>query len=353
MTQAGRALITGASGFIGSAIVRAFLNGGITVRAFVRPSSPRTNLLGLPIEIAEGDIMDRASIASALEGVRYLIHAAADYRLWTRHPSRLVTVNVEGTGNVMEEALKSGVEKIVYTSSVCTLAKGPGLAAADETHSLPAEQAFNPYKRSKVAAEEIVCRLAATAGLNAVIVNPSAPIGPRDIKPTPTGRVVLECAAGRMPAYLDTGLNVVHVDDVAQGHLAALELGLAGQRYILGGENVPVLDFLREVARQAGCPPPRVKLTIPAVYPLAVASEGLAWLTGKAPCVTRDSLRMSREYMFYDDTKARTALGYTSRPYEEGIADAIAWFRSAGMLPRRSYPAPRWYKTLARWDARR
>jgi dihydroflavonol-4-reductase len=348
MTEACRVLVTGASGFIGSAITRAFLNAGFTVRAFIRPSSPRTNLLGLPIEIAEGDVMDRASIASALKSVRYLIHTAADYRLWSRNPSRLIAVNVEGTRNVMEEALKSGVDKIVYTSSVCTLAKGGPRDLADETFSLPARRAFNPYKRSKVLAEEIVRKLAAGAGLNAVIVNPSAPIGPRDIKPTPTGRVVFECAAGRMPAYLDTGLNLVHVDDVAQGHLAALERGIAGERYILGGENVHVREMLGEVARRAGCRPPMVKLSIPVVYPLAIASEAAGWITGKPPFVTRDSLRMAREYMYFDDTKARQALGYRSRPYEEGIAEAIGWFRSAGMLPRRVYAAGSWYKALTR-----
>lgn len=346
MAQRGRALITGASGFIGSAVVRAFLNSGFVVRAFVRPSSPRTNLLGLPVEVAEGDIMDRASIAVALDSVRYVIHVAADYRLWTRSPSRLTAVNVEGTRNVMKEALRSSVEKIVYTSSVCTLTKAPGQQTADETHSLSPANAFNPYKRSKVLAEEVVRGLVAKAGLNAVIVNPSAPVGPRDIKPTPTGRVVLECAAGRVPAYMDTGLNVVHVDDVAQGHLAALEHGVAGERYILGGENVPVRDLLTEIARQAGCQPPQIKLTTPVVYPMALLSEGAAWVTGNPPFVTRDSLRMAREYMFYDDRKARKNLGYTSRPYEEGVAEAIAWFRRAGMLPGKSPAAAPWYKTI-------
>lgn len=331
----GRVLITGASGFIGSAVVRTFLNAGFTVRAFVRPSSPRENLLGLPVEIAIGVLTDRASIACALKDVCFLIHVAADYRLWTRSPSRLMAANVLGTRNIMLEALRSGIEKIVYTSSVCTLAKAPGQDLADETHSLPACEAFNPYKRSKVLAEEIVRDLAANAGLNAVIVNPSAPIGPRDIKPTPTGRIIVESAAGRMPAYVDTGLNLVHVDDVAQGHLAALKYGVPGERYILGGENVRLQDILGEIARCCGRRPPRVKLAVPVVYPLAVASEGLAWITGRAPFATRDSLRMARSFMFFDDTKARIALGYTSRPYEQGIADAIAWFRSAGMLPAR------------------
>jgi dihydroflavonol-4-reductase len=348
MIQAGRVLITGASGFIGSAVVRTFLDNGFTVRAFIRWSSPRTNLLGLPVEIAEGDIMDRVSITSALKGIRYVIHVAADYRLWTRNPSRLIEVNVKGTKNVMEAALRSGVEKIVYTSSVCTVAKGSGQESANELHTLSATHAFNPYKRSKVLAEEAVRGLVASANLNVVIVNPSAPVGPRDIKPTPTGRMVLDCAAGRMPAYMDTGLNIVHVDDVAQGHLAALEHGSAGERYILGGENVRLRDLLSQIAREAGCPPPRLKLTTPIVYPFALASEAAAWVTGKPPLVTRDSLRMAREYMFFDDTKARAALGYRSRPYQEGIGAAVAWFRSTGLLPRRSYASANWFKTLAR-----
>ncbi len=348
MTQESRTLITGASGFIGSAVVRAFLNAGYPVKAFVRTSSPRTNLLGLPVEIVEGDILDRASIRSALKDVRFLIHVAADYRLWTRNASRLMAVNVQGTKNVMEEALKSGVEKAVYTSSVCTLAKGLGLESADEAHSLPVNEAFNPYKRSKVLAEQVVHGLAASAGLNVVIVNPSAPVGPRDIKPTPTGRIILESGAGRVPAYVDTGLNLVHVDDAAQGHLDALERGVCGERYILGGENVRLQDILAEIAHQTGRRPPRVKLPPSVVYPVAVASEGLAWMTGKPPFATRDSLRMAREYMFFDDTKARKHLGYTSRPYDEGIADAIAWFRSAGMLPARSYAPVRRYNILSR-----
>jgi len=344
----GRVLITGASGFIGSAIVRAFLNAGFTVRALVRASSQRDNLLGLPVEIAEGDVTDRASIAQALKDVRFLVHAAADYRLWTPNPSQLMAANVTGTKIVMEEALKGGVEKIVYTSSVCTIAHQPGQESADETHPLPPAKAFNSYKRSKILAEEAVSELIASAGLNAVVVNPSAPIGPRDLKPTPTGRIILECAAGRMPAYVDTGLNLVHVDDVAQGHVAALKRGVAGERYILGGQNVNLREMLGEISRQAGRRPPSVRLSVPVVYPFAVISEAFAWVTGKPPFATRDGLRMAREFMFFDDSKARANLGYTSRPYEQGISDAIAWFRSVGLLPRTTYTVPRKFKILPR-----
>ncbi len=333
-----RVLVTGASGFIGSAIVRAFLNAGFKVRALVRRTSPRANLAGLPVEIAEGSLSDKASIARALKDARYLVHAAADYRLWTRNPADLMAANVTGTINVMEEALKSSVEKIVYTSSVCTLAHASPDAVADETLTLDASNAFNPYKRSKVLAEEAVRELSAKAGLRAVIVNPSAPVGPRDIKPTPTGRIIVECASGRMPAYVDTGLNLAHVDDIAEGHLLALRRGRIGERYILGGQNIPIRDLLTEIARQAGRRPPLARLPIAAVYPFAVASELFAHLTGKEPFATRDSLKMAREYMFFDDSKARRELGYAPRAYEEGVSDAIAWFQDAGLLPQEAAP---------------
>ena len=327
-----RVLITGASGFIGSAIVRTFLNARFKVRVLVRSSSPRENFAGLPVEIAFGDLKDKRSIAAALKDVRFLIHAAADYRLWTRKPSELMAANVLGTANIMEEALKAGVEKIVYTSSVCTLAHPSPSDPANEEHSHDGAEAFNPYKRSKILAENVVRNLISEAGLPAVIVNPSAPVGPRDIKPTPTGRIIVECAAGRMPAYVDTGLNLVHVDDVAQGHLAALRRGVVGERYILGGQNLRLRDILAEISGQTGRQPPRVKLPVPAVYPFAVASEAVAWCTGKEPFATRDSLRMARQCMYFNDVKARKELGYTSRPYEQGISDALAWFYGAGVL---------------------
>lgn len=344
-----RVLVTGASGFIGSAIVRAFLKAGFTVRVLVRSSSPRENLLGLPVEIAEGDLKDSASLAAALDGVRYLIHAAADYRLWTRNPSELMESNVSGTRNVMEEALKAGVEKIVYTSSVCTLGQSPDSGPADETHANDGANAFNTYKLSKILAEDAVRELVEKAGLPAVIVNPSAPVGPRDIKPTPTGRIIIECASGRMPAYVDTGLNLVHVDDVAQGHLAALTRGVIGERYILGGQNIRLRDMLAEIARQAGRQAPRVKLPVPVVFPFAFASECVAWYTGKEPFATRDGLKMARQTMFFNDAKARKELGYTSRPYEDGIADALDWFYGAAMLQRQQAAIPRrGFKLLAR-----
>lgn len=326
-------LITGATGFIGSAVLRAATRAGFRVRTLARPSSPRANLMGLRVEVVEGDLNDRASVAAAVNGARYVIHTAADYRLWTRDPSGLIETNVNGTKTVMEEALRASVEKIVYTSSVCTIASVADGSPADERRTLSPEQAIGAYKKSKVLAERLVGDMIEKHRLPAVIVNPSAPVGPRDIKPTPTGRIIVEAASGRMPAYVDTGLNLAHVDDVGNGHLAALQRGRIGERYILGGENVTLCKLLATIAQQAGKRPPWLSLTVPMVFPIAVLSEGAARLTGGTPFVTRDSLRMARHKMFFTDEKSRAELGYSSRPFEEGIADAIAWFREAGYIP--------------------
>jgi dihydroflavonol-4-reductase len=323
-------LVTGASGFLGSAIAAALRARGHAVRVLVRPSSPRTNVDAADI-VCEGDLRDRASLASALKGARFLFHAAADYRLWSRNPDEILRNNVEGTRRVMEEALKAGVERIVYTSSVATLKLADG-DLSTEDNPLAEGEGIGPYKRSKVAAERLVEAMIQRNGLPAVIVNPSTPIGPRDVKPTPTGRIIVEAASGRMPAFVDTGLNLAHVDDVAAGHLAALDRGRIGERYILGGENVTLSDMLADIARLVGRRPPTVKLPRTLLYPLAYGAEALASLSGVEPFLTMDGLRMSRHRMFFDDSKARAELGYASRPYREGLADAITWFRSHGKL---------------------
>ena len=326
----GLVLVTGASGFLGSAVVAAFRAAGHPVRALVRATSPRGNLRD-DVEVAVGDLLDRAAVASALRGARHLVHVAADYRLWAPDPSEIVRTNVEGTRIVMEEARRAGVERIVHTSSVATLALR-GDAPADESRPLAEDEAIGAYKRSKVMAERLVERMVREERLPAIIVNPSTPIGPRDIKPTPTGRVIVEAASGRMPGFVDTGLNLVHVDDVAAGHLAALQRGRIGERYILGGENVPLSDMLATIAGLVGRPPPRLRIPRALVYPVAVAAEGMARLTGRPPFVTRDGLRMARRRMFFTDAKARAELGYRTRPHAEGLADAISWFRAAGYL---------------------
>jgi dihydroflavonol-4-reductase len=323
-------LVTGASGFVGSAIAIAARRAGYRVRVLVRSSSPRGNIQPGD-DVVIGDIRDRDSVANALRGVRYLIHAAADYRLWSRTPSEIITTNAEGTRCVMEQALRAGVERIVYTSSVATIALRDD-TPADESSPLSERDAIGVYKKSKVIAERLVEEMVQRQRLPAVIVNPSTPIGPRDVKPTPTGRIIVEAARGRMPAFVDTGLNLVHVDDVAAGHLAALARGMIGERYILGGENVYLRDMLAEIARVVGRKPPRVRLPIAPLYPLAVIAEGVGLVTGREPFLTLDGLRMAGHHMFFSDAKARRELGYSARPYRDGIADAIAWFRQHGYL---------------------
>jgi dihydroflavonol-4-reductase len=321
-----RVLVTGASGFVGSAIANVVRDSGARVRVLVRRSSPRTNIHPED-EVVEGDLRDPASLPAACAGIRHVIHAAADYRLWAANPTELTATNLDGTRALMRAALGAGVERVVYTSSVATIRPG-----ADETEPLDEASAIGMYKRSKVAAERLVERMVAEEGLPAVIVNPSTPIGPRDVKPTPTGRVIVEAASGRMPGYVDTGLNLAHVDDVAAGHLLALRRGRIGERYILGGENVLLSRMLADIAGIVGRRAPTLRFPRQAIWPLAMAAEAVARFTGREPFVTRDALRMARYRMFFDDAKARRELGYTSRPYREGLADAVAWFRKAGYV---------------------
>ncbi|MGC2783630.1 MAG: hopanoid-associated sugar epimerase [Roseiarcus sp.] len=323
-------LVTGASGFLGSAIAAALRARGVDVRVLVRSSSPRANLDPADT-VCEGDLRDRASLAAALKGVRFLFHAAADYRLWARDPEEIRRNNVEGTRLIMEEALSAGVKRIVYTSSVATL-KLTDDAGATEDQPLAEGEGIGAYKRSKVAAERLVETMIRRDGLPAVIVNPSTPIGPRDVRPTPTGRIIVEAASGRMPGFVDTGLNLAHVDDVAAGHVAALERGRIGERYILGGDNVFLADMLADIARLVGRRPPTLKLPRAMLYPIAYGAELLASVRGVEPFITMDGLRMARHHMFFDDSKARRELAYVSRPYREGLADAIAWFRAHGYL---------------------
>ena len=331
MNLTGKALVTGASGFVGSGVARALAARGLEVRALVRPGSPRQHLAGLPIEFVSGDLRDAHAVRASMQDVRFLFHVAADYRLWARDPNEIVTNNVTGTRIVMEAASAAGVERIVYTSSVATLeCKGKG-EAADESRQVPEGETIGAYKRSKLLAEQLVERMVAE-GLPAVIVNPSTPIGPRDVKPTPTGRLIFEAAAGRMPAFVDTGLNMVHVDDVAEGHIVALLRGRIGERYILGGQNASLSEILAEVARQTGRAAPRIKIPRAAIYPIAYAAEAVAQRTGREPFVTVDGLRMSKKRMYFTAAKAERELGYRARPYAEGIRDAIAWFRQAGRL---------------------
>lgn len=328
----GKVLVTGASGFVGSAVAKILVEAGFPVRALVRPTSPRQHLNGVPVEFAGGDLRDAESVRRAMAGVRYVFHVAADYRLWARDPREISEVNVVGTGTIMAEALRAGVERIVYTSSVATLALNSEGKPADETLPLTEANAIGAYKRSKVAAERLVEAMIANERLPAIIVNPSTPIGPRDVKPTPTGRIIVEAASGRIPGFVDTGLNLVHVDDVAAGHLAALRKGKIGERYILGGENVVFSDMLADICAIAGRQPPRWRFPRQMVMPVAYFAEGMARITGREPFVTRDGLRMAKYRMFFNAAKAERELGFRARPYREGLADAVEWFGQAGYL---------------------
>jgi len=331
MPDSGRILVTGGSGFVGSALLRRLVRSGSPVRALIRPGSRLPPDLEKSVELARGDIRDPSSVRTAMRNVRQVYHAAADYRLWCPHPEELFETNVGGTRLVMEEAKHAGVERIVYTSSVATLACNSNGKPADETRSLDGRLAVGSYKRSKIMAEALVRSMAAK-GLPAIIVNPATPVGAYDVRPTPTGRIIIEAAAGRMPCFVETGLNMVHVDDVAAGHLAAMEKGRIGERYILGGQNRTLRDILAVIASLAGRSPPRFRIARPLVFPLAFFAEAMARRSGREPFITMDGLRMSRNVMFFSSAKAERELGYRARPYEQGIEDAISWFRKAGYL---------------------
>jgi dihydroflavonol-4-reductase len=325
-------LVTGATGFVGSAVVRALVRRGEPVRAMVRPASSLRLLEDLRVDLVTGDLTEPRSCEAALKGCRALFHVAADYRLWVADPKEMYRTNVAGTRALLAAAGDAGLARIVHTSSVATLGCRPDRLPADETTTATLAGMIGHYKRSKFLAEE-VAREFAQAGLPVVIVNPSAPVGPGDARPTPTGRVVLEAARGRMPAYVDTGLNVVHVDDVAEGHLLAFERGRLGERYVLGGDNLPLREVLATIARLVGRRPPGLRLPATAVVPVAVVAEALARLgIGAEPFVTRDGLRMARKPMYVTSAKAERELGYRSRPAEEALRDAVGWYRCHGRL---------------------
>jgi dihydroflavonol-4-reductase len=329
-----RTLVTGATGFVGSAVVRALVSRGEPVRAMVRQGSSRLRLLeGLPVEIVAGDLGEPASCREALEGCNALFHVAADYRLWVPDPGAMYRTNVEGTRHLLLAAADAGTKRIVYTSSVATLGLRSDRLPADETTPATLDAMVGHYKRSKFLAEQTVRELATKTGLPVVIVNPAAPVGPGDARPTPTGRMVLEAARGRIPAYVDTGLNLVHVDDVAEGHLLAFERGRVGECYILGGDNLPLSQVLALIADLMGRRPPTLRLPAGALLPVALLAEALARIGGgREPLVTADGVRMAHKPMYFTSAKAERELGYRSRPAVEGLRDAIAWYRSHGRL---------------------
>ena len=331
-----KALVTGATGFVGAAVARLLCERGWQVRALVRTGSDPRNLQALPLELATGDLTDPPSLARAVAGCEALFHVAADYRLGVADPGPLYRSNIEGTRNVLDAAHRAGVKRIVYTSSVATVGIPADGSPGTEDTPVALTDMVGHYKRSKFLAEELV-REMVRAGAPVVIVNPSTPIGPGDIKPTPTGQMVVDAAAGRTPAYVDTGLNVVHVDDVAAGHLLAFERGRIGERYILGGENMTLREILVQICRLAGRSPPRIRLPHSALLPVAYASEALARLTGGRTRVTVEAVRLARKHMYFSSTRAASELGYSWRPPARAFADALLWFQQQGMVPTPAY----------------
>lgn len=324
-------LVTGATGFVGSAVARLVAARGRELAVLARAGADRSNLAGLDADVREGDLNDPGTLARALVGCDTLFHVAADYRLWTRDPRELYRTNVDGTRAIMHAALAANIDRIVYTSSVATLGNPGDGTPGNETTPVSVDDMIGHYKRSKFLAERAVDELVTTHELPAVIVNPSTPIGPRDIKPTPTGRVVRDAQAGRLPAYVDTGLNIAHVDDVAAGHLLALDHGQIGRRYILGGEDLSLREILTMIAEICGRPPPRIRLPRSLIFPVAYASEAWAWLTrGPEPQATVDGLRMAKKKMFFDSSRAIAELGYEARPARRALEDAIVWFQAHG-----------------------
>ncbi len=322
-------LLTGATGFVGSAVARTLLARGHSLRLLVRPGSDRSNLAGLDVAFIEGDLTNPASLIRAVAGCRFVFHVAADYRLWVPDPDAMMRANVEGTRALLLAAKAEGVERIVYCSSVAALGLTTDGTPADETTPVRRDKIIGTYKLSKYLAEQAVLQLVREDGVPAVVVNPSTPVGPRDIKPTPTGKMVWDAARGRMPAYVECGLNIVHVDDVAEGHALALERGRIGETYILGGEDFTLGQVFAMAATAGGHRPPRLKLPVAPLIPVALVCEALARF-GIEPVVTRETLAMSRKTMFFSSAKAKAELGYTPRPAEQAIRDAVSWFSAAG-----------------------
>ncbi len=322
-----KTLITGASGFVGSAVMRKCLARGEDVRVLVRQHSDRRLIDGTQVEVVVGDLNDRASLHSALKNCHRLYHVAADYRLWSHKPEELYQSNVEGTRNIMLAALQQQVERVVYTSSVATLGLHADGSAANEDSPVSLADMIGDYKRSKFLAEREVDKLVTEQHLPAIIVNPSTPIGPGDIKPTPTGQMILDAITGKMPAYVDTGLNIVHVDDVADGHLAAMDQGRVGERYILGASDMSLQQILTFIADVIGQKPPSIKLPHNLILPIAWCMERMASITTVPPRVTVSGVKLAKKKMFFSHAKASQQLGYTPRPVEHALRDAVTWFQ--------------------------
>jgi dihydroflavonol-4-reductase len=327
-------LVTGATGFVGSHVARQLVARGERVRVLLRPSSQLRALEGLAVERVVGDLRDAASLAWALEGVRRVFHVAADYRLWARHPQEIYESNVTGTRNLLEAARRAGVERCIYTSTVATLAvPRPGALPNEETIARLQEM-IGHYKRSKFLAEQEALR-AAAEGLPVVIVNPTTPVGPGDWKPTPTGRIILDFLNGRMPAYVDTGLNLVPVEDAAAGHLLAAERGRVGERYILGGRNLTLKEILSMLAAITGHAAPRLRLPHAVALAAAYGDQVVSRVLGREPQIPLEGVRMARHKMFVDCSKAVRELGFVAGSVEEALERAVRWYEENGYVVAR------------------
>ena len=327
------ALVTGGTGFVGANVVRELLAEGRTVRVLARPHGDRRALAGLRVEIAEGDLLDAASLRRAVAGVHTVFHVAADYRLWARDPRELFRANVERTRAVLQSAADAGVARVVYTSTVGALGIPPDGSPGTEDTPVSLRDMVGPYKASKFLAEQVALGFA-RAGLPVVIVNPSAPVGPWDVKPTPTGRMVVDFLEGRMLATLDTGLNVVHVRDVARGHLLAAERGKLGDKYILGHANLSLAEIGALMAEIAGSRAPRLRIPYAVAWLAAAAMEVAARATGTAPRVPLTAVRMAKKRMYFSPAKAVSELGLPQTPAREALRDAVAWFVEHGYVRR-------------------
>ncbi len=328
-------LVTGASGFVGSHVVRRLLARGESVRVLVRPSSVLRAIEKLPIERVYGDLRDAASLREAVRGVHRVFHVAADYRLWSADRRSIYESNVTGTRNILDAAHQAGVEKVVYTSSVATIAvHRPDLLPNEATQAGLAEM-IGDYKRSKFLAEQEALK-AAQAGAPVVVVNPTTPVGPADWKPTPTGKIILDFLRGKMPAYLDTGLNLVPVEDVAEGHLLAAERGKAGQRYILGGVNLTLKEILECLARITGRTAPKVQLPYAVAYAAGLVENSIARVLGREPQIPMDGVRMARHKMFVDASRAPRELGFVAASVEDALARAVRWYEENGYVATRA-----------------
>lgn len=327
-----KAFVTGATGFVGSHVAQALSEQGAELRLLVRPSSDQRNIESLPGERVVGDLREPATLERAIAGCEVIFHVAADYRLWVRDPEEMYRSNVEGTRAILNAAAKNQVRRVVYTSSVATMGFSSNGQPADENSPVSLDQMIGPYKRSKFMAEQLAIQ-AGRGHLDVVVVNPTTPVGERDIKPTPTGRIIVDFLKEKFPAYLDTGLNLVDVRECALGHLAAFEKGRSGERYILGGENLTLKQILDRLAEITGLPSPQVRVPYVVALAAGVVDELVTGrVLGREPRATVDAVRMSRKKMFVSTAKAEGELGWRPASVEDALRQAVDWFRRNGFV---------------------